>query len=151
MQQGDFPSLQKRPYEDGPVIAESAAPVSAPSSLPAAMQVKLDAAVAQSRSAHEQFLAQLPAVRSRVEAARGAAVSSELWVVAQMELASLEMTRSGSVEALADIDRLYLQQLEAEQESRGSGSAAIMARQQQVEQQVSEQQSAIERLKNMVR
>jgi len=88
MQQGDFPSLQKRPYESEPVIDEPETSVATLSSLPAAMRSKLDAAVAQSRSAHQQFLDRLPAVESRVDAARGAAVSSESWVVAHMELAA---------------------------------------------------------------
>ena len=151
MQQGDFPSLQKRPYEGEPVIDESAPPVPAASPLSADVQAKLDAAVAQSRTAHDRFLAKLPQVRSRVEAARGAAVSSESWVVAQMELAALEMTRSPSVEALADMDRLYLQQLETELAGPADGSTAIMAQQQQIERQVGDQQAAIDGLKDMVR
>ena len=152
MQQGDFPSLQKRPYENEPAISEPAAPTPSISSLPSDIQGKLDAAAAQSRAAHDRFMDRLPAVRSRVDAARGAAVSSESWVVAQMELASLEMTRSPSVEALADIDRLYLQQLQAEVDGSSLGGAEIVARQRQtVLQQVTDQQGAIEGLKETIR
>ncbi|MEH6790418.1 hypothetical protein [Parasphingorhabdus sp.] len=151
MQEGDFPSLQKRPYETDQPIEEPAvaAPVLAP--LPTATQLKLDAAVAQSRAAHDLFLERLPGVRSRVDAARGSAESSESWVVAQMELAALEIERSPSVEALADIDRLYLQQLESELDAPSEGSAAIMAQQRQVEQQVADQQAAIDGLKGRLR
>lgn len=152
MQQGDFPSLQKRPYESEPVMDEPAAALPVLSSLPAAMRSKLDAAVAQSRSAHEQFLAGLPAVESRVAAARGAAVSSESWVVAHMELAALEMQRSPSVEALADIDALYREQLEREiAEDQSGGTLVIAEERDAVKVQVDRQQSAIEAMKDRLR
>lgn len=152
MQQGDFPSLQKRPYESEPVIDEPEASVAVISSLPAAMRSKLDAAVAQSRAAHQQFLAQLPTVESRVDAARGAAVSSESWVVAQMELAALEIQRSPSVEALADIDALYRQQLEREITEDQSGGTRIIAEERDaVKVHVDRQQSAIEAMMDRLR
>lgn len=152
MQQGDFPSLQKRPYESEPVIDEPEASVAVLTSLPAAMRSKLDGAVAQSRSAHQQFLARLPTVESRVDAARGAAVSSESWVVAHMELAALEVQRSPSVEALADIDALYREQLEREITEDQSGGTRIIAEEREaVKVQVDRQQSAIEAMKDRLR
>jgi|TARA_R100001244_G_scaffold132319_2_gene108142 hypothetical protein len=152
MQQGDFPSLQKRPYEGEPVMTEPAAPGPVISTLPAAVQNRLDAAVAKSRTAHEQFLASLPTVGSRVGAARRAAVSSESWVVAHMELAALEMQRSPSVEALADIDALYREQLERETAEGQSGGAALIAGQREaVLAHVDRQQSEIDAMKNRLR
>lgn len=150
MQEGDFPSLQKRPYEDQPVMTEPAAPVL--SSLPADIQGKLEAAVAQSRAAHDRFQARLPAVKSRVDAARGAAVSSESWIVAHMEMAALEIQRSPSVEALADIDALYREQLERETTTGQSGGTAIIARQRDaVQAQVERQQADIAAMTNRLR
>lgn len=152
MQEGDFPSLQKRPYEGEPVMD---APTQSPpilSALPAAMQSKLAAAVAQSRSAHEQFLSRLPTVQNRVDAARGAAVSSESWVVAQMELAALEMERSPSVEALADIDGLFRDLLERETaEGQTGGTALIASQREAVKAQVDRQQSEIDTMKSRLR
>ena len=152
MQKGDFPSLQKRPYEDEPVMVESPVPAPVDSSLPADLQRELNAAVAQSGAAHDQFLTRLPVVKRSVDAARGARLSSESWVVAQMELAALEMQRSPSVEAMADIDALFLRQLERETVEGQSGGTTIIANQRDaVQAQVDRQQSEIEAMKNRLR
>ncbi|MGB5483819.1 hypothetical protein [Parasphingorhabdus sp.] len=152
MSEGDFPSLLKRPYEDEPVMVESAAPTAANLSLPAGLQSDLSAAVASSAAAHDLFQARLPAVTRRVDAARNAAVSSESWVAAQMELAALEIQRSPSVEALADIDALYQAQLERETDEGQSGGTDIIARQRDaVQAQVERQQSDIDAMKNRLR
>ncbi|AMO70727.1 hypothetical protein [Sphingorhabdus sp. M41] len=152
MQEGDFPSLQKRPYEDESVMDEAVAPAAAISSLSADLQIKLDAAVAQSRAAHDRFQAKLPAVKSRVDAARGAAVSSESWVVAHMELAALEIQRSPSVEALADIDAIFKAQIERETAEDQTGGTTIIEKQRDaVQAQVDRQQAEIETMKNRLR
>ena len=151
MGEGDFPSLQKRPYEDGPPLAESPLPAITPS-LSAEVQGKLDSASAQSVSAHARFQARLPNVKKRVDAARNAAVSSESWVVAQMELAALEIERSTSVEALADIDALYRIQLDRETSEGESGGTKIIARQRDtVQGHVDRQQADIDAMKNRLR
>ena len=152
MQQGDFPSLQKRPYEDERVMDEPPVPATTTSSLPADLERNLSAAVAKSGAAHGQFQARLPAVKKRVDAARGAAVSSESWVAAHMELAALEMQRSPSVEAMADIDALYRVQLERESIEGQSGGTTIIARQRDaVQAQVDRQQAEIDAMKNRLR
>ena len=152
MSEGDFPSLLKRPYEDDPVMVESAAPPAANLALPADLQSDLSAAVARSAAAHDRFQAGLPAVKRRVDAARNAAVSSESWVAAHMELAALEIQRSPSVEAMADIDALYRTQLERETVEGQSGGTAIIARQRDaVQAQVERQQSEIDAMKNRLR
>ena len=154
MQQGDFPSLAKRPYEDVPANADPDTVPQAPavSSLPADLQTAVDGAVQQSSVAHDKFLRNLPAVKNRVTAARGAAVSSEAWVVAQMDLASLEIDRSPSVEALANIDALYIKRLDDEFESGNLGGAAIIAaKREQIDNQVRLQQDEIDSIKNRLR
>lgn len=152
MQEGDFPSLAKRPYEDVAADAEPSAPPAAVSSLPGPIQASVDRAVQQSSTAHAKFLRNLPAVKRRVNAARGAAVSSEAWVVAQMDLSSLEFDRSASVEALADIDRVYIERLSSEYEDERPGGAAIIAsRREQVEAQVKSQQDEIDKMKSQLR
>lgn len=152
MQQGDFPSLQKRPYEDEAAIDETAVPVTPHATLSADMQSRLNAAIVQSGGAHDRFQASLPIVKGRVDAARGAAVSSESWVVAQMELAALEIQRSPSIEALADIDALYKELLDQEAAEDQSGGTAIIARQREIVQaQVNSQQVEIDAMKNRLR
>ena len=153
MQEGDFPSLAKRPYEDIPANADPSAPPPAPvSSLPAPLQKAVDQAVQQSEAAHSKFLRNLPVVKRRVNAARGASVSSEAWVVAQMDLSSLEFDRSASVEALADIDRIYIERLNSEFEENDPGGAALIARKRDlVQAQVNRQQEEIDGMKSRLR
>ena len=152
MQQGDFPSLQKRAYEDESTIEDTAVPVAPNYTLPADLQSSLNAAMTQSSAAYDRFKASLPTVKRRVDAARGAAVSSESWVVAQMELAALEMERSPSIEALADIDALYREQLGQEAAEGRSDGTAIIARQREIVQaQVDSQQAEIDAMKNRLR
>ncbi|MEO9598986.1 hypothetical protein [Parasphingorhabdus sp.] len=151
MQQGDFPSLQKRPYEAESAVVETT-PTAAVTSLPADVRSKLAAAVATSSAAHDQFQAMLPAVQARVDAAGGSNVLSEPWVVAQMELAALETERSPSVEAMADIDALYAAQLERDAaENRSGGAALIIGQRDAVQAQVDQQQAAIDAMKSRLR
>ena len=152
MQQGDFPSLQKRPYEDVAGVDESAVPAPITVSLPAEQQSNLNAAVTKSGTAHKQFQAKLPAVKKRVDAARNAAVSSESWVAAHMELAALEMLRSPSVDALADIDALYRTQLERESAEGQTGGTDIIAEQRNaVQAQVARQQTDMDAMTSRLR
>ena len=153
MQGSDFPSLAKRPYEDGPAITDTAAPTpEVMATLPAALGNAVDAAVRQSNTAHQAFLADLPNVKQSVSAARGAQPSSESWVVAQVQLSSLEMDRSPSISALADIDALYMERLDQEFSGEEKGAAAIIAQfRERIEAQVSSQQQEIEKLKSGMR
>ncbi len=153
MQSGDFPSLSKRPYEDSPAIDDAAtAPPAQMDTLPVAIKNAVDAAVRQSNTAHKAFLQDLPKVKQSVSAARGAAPSSESWVVAQMQLSSLENDRSPSVSALADIDSLYMQQLDREYTGEEKGAATLIAKfRETIEAQVSSQQDEINKLKSGIR
>lgn len=153
MQSGDFPSLSKRPYEDGPAIDNAVTPPSAQmDALPAALKNAVDAAVRQSNTAHKAFLEDLPKVKQSVSAARGAAPSSESWVVAQISLSSLEMDRSPSISALADIDSLYTKRLDQEFSGEEKGAAVLIAKsREKIEVQVSDQQREIDDLKSRIR
>ncbi|GAA0485477.1 hypothetical protein GCM10009096_30260 [Parasphingorhabdus litoris] len=153
MQEGDFPSLAKRPYEDAPAITDTAAPTPAQmATLPVALRNAVDAAIRQSNAAHQAFLGDLPKVKQSVSAARGAAPSSESWVVAQVQLSSLETDRSPSISALADMDALYMQRLDQEFSGEEKGAAALIAKsRERIEAQVSNQQQEIEKLKSGLR
>ena len=153
MQAGDFPSLAKRPYENGPAMDDSAAPPPAQMDvLPPALRNAVDLALRQSNSAHQAFLADLPKVKESVTAARNAAPSSESWVVAQMQLSSLEMDRSPSISALADMDMLYMQRLDQEFTGEAKGAAVLIAQsRERIAAQVSSQQAEIEKLKSTMR
>lgn len=148
-QNGEFPSLSKRSIEDQVVADTTTDPITVMQNLPAPIQRSLSAALNQSRTAHATFLQDLPVVRQSISAAAGAKPASESWVVAQMQLSSLEMGRSPSVSALADIDALYISQLNAELESDQTGGASIIAQaRDQVSAQVDAQQLEIDKIKS---
>lgn len=153
MQEGDFPSLSKRAFEDKPVdSSDTAGPGPALQTLPGSLQDSVNASVQQSEVAHNAFLNDLADVEKAVTEAEGAAPSSESWVVAQMKLSSLEMSRSPSVSALADIDALYMEQLARELEVSQSGGATLIAKSRdQISDQVTAQQQKIEQLKSALR
>jgi len=153
MQQGDFPSLAKRPYEDAAANTKPAPSPPLVTVLPAPLLASVDKAMQKSSSAHSKFLRNLPGAKRRgVSAARGAAVSSEAWVMAQMDMAALEMDRSPSVDALADIDALYLAQLDAEFQGTSAGGAAIIEeKRDQIQVQVKLQQGEIDAMKGRLR
>ncbi len=153
MQEGDFPSLAKRPYEDNPAIpAMDIATADPMEALPSALRNAVETAVQKSNTAHQSFLQNLPKVQKSVSAARGAAPSSESWVVAQMELSSLEMNRSPSVSALADLDSLFMKRLDQEFTGEQKGAADLIAKsREKIEAQVISQQREIEQLKSGMR
>ena len=155
MEQGDFPSLAKRPYEttaeelkNPPVVAQPL-PITA---LPADLAAQVNRLVQQSTDAHNRFLADLSSARSSVNAARGAAISSEAWVAAQVLISALESTRAPSVDALADIDALYIASLNSEATDSRPGGAALIAQQRsKIEAQVNQQESAFDSLNRSLR
>jgi hypothetical protein len=122
---GEVPSLAKRPYELSPeqVEALANAPIDgagddglhdgpAPA-LPAATAQAMQAALADHRAGYSAFIRDLPPARAAVVSARGAAVGSENWVVAQMALTRLDSARAPSVAALGALDALYAQTVSA--------------------------------------
>ena len=62
----------------------------------------------------QAFVRERTPTEAAVTAAGGAAISSESWVVAQQAISRLQATRAPLTDALADIDRLYLERSIAE-------------------------------------
>ncbi|MEP5875514.1 MAG: hypothetical protein ABJ288_08370 [Parasphingorhabdus sp.] len=121
-------------------------------SLSGSLQTAVNAALRQSQAAHDVFLNELRDVETAVAEAKGAAPSSESWVVAHMKLSSLEVNRSPSVSALADIDALYIEQLGRELDDSQSGGAALIAQSRdRISVQVAAQQKKIDQLKTAIR
>lgn len=103
---GDFPSLAIRDAErvQGTIAAPPAPP--APPSPETVMQV--DSLMQRVRSGHAAFEGEVAAATRAANAARGAAMGSEAWSVAQVALAVLESKRSEVMIALADLDRIMV-------------------------------------------
>ena len=113
--EGEFPSLERRPFEQtAPVTAPVPPPTPVASSLPAATDAKMRGLQARHNKASAAFDAMLPAVRVTANAASSSPTGSEAWVGAQLMVSRLDKTRSDAVAALAEMDGLLLAQQEAE-------------------------------------
>jgi len=150
----DTPSLAKRPYEvDGNQTA--AAPPVSPSvqgTVPAALKSRISALANEGQRSHDRFLSNLPSVQSAAARARGAARSTEPWVAAQSALSALEVDRSPSVAALADLDRLYLDTLNRQdQASSGAAIQAVSAAREKAQGQVTKQADILTELARQLR
>ncbi len=149
MEDANFPSLAKRPYESSDPIAE---PPSEPeilsTSLPDALRAQANAIVARSDAADAAFQGALPATRQAARAAAGAATGSERWVAAQQEVSRLEKRRAGSLTALAELDKLV-----AAERDKGADSglvALLTPFQEKVRRDVEAQTAAVVELTNLI-
>jgi hypothetical protein len=106
--EGEYPSLARRPIERISTVAgPSPTPSATPAPPSAELVAKLDGLVAQAARADARFHAHEGRARQLVAAASGAAVASEGWSVATVAVADLESARSDAMIALAEIDALY--------------------------------------------
>lgn len=109
---GRYPSLARRPAERAygsamPVTAptpESQAPIAPDAGTAARVAALTDQAV----KADAKFEARRASAERAVAAARGAAVGSEAWSVAQIAIADLDSARSEGMVAMADLDRMLV-------------------------------------------
>ena len=100
-----------------------------------------DVLVADAASAHQAFVAETPAVRTTVAAARGSEAGDDAWARAQVAIAGLQASRSRAMIALADIDRLYV-----DAELEGTALDRLTAAREQVAGQVDQEDSVVEDL-----
>ncbi|MCT2398276.1 hypothetical protein [Novosphingobium mangrovi (ex Huang et al. 2023)] len=146
---GSYPSLGLRDFEriDGsatPVagVAELPAPPLPPAS--ADLVTRLDGLVAVARDADLQFQTNRPAAERAVAAAGG--IASDSWSSASVALARLESSRSSAMEALADLDALYVDARTAAPLEETPSAKAIAAARDQVDGLVAAQDKVIEGL-----
>lgn len=111
---GSYPSLAKRPIEGGGPVANAPAPSlpSAPMSDPA-LDSEVSKLELQAQAGSAAFDKAYPDAERRARAASPSAVSSEAWVAAQTAISGLESVRNDSVSALAGLDTLYSQKINA--------------------------------------
>ncbi|MCF8706502.1 hypothetical protein [Rhizorhapis sp. SPR117] len=109
---GSYPSLAKRPVESGNGASVSA-PVSEPVTVDPALTREVGGLMDKARSGAAAFDAHVQSAKQQVAAAKGSAVSSEAWVTAQVAISDLESERYDSVFALASLDTLYINRLNA--------------------------------------
>lgn len=122
-----YPSLAKRPVESARVggvapndVQDQGVETPAAPADPDLMQ-QLTSLSAQAAKGKSAFDALYPAAADHARAAAGAAVSSEAWVVAHVDLSALEQARYDSVYALASLDTLYAGRAKALAEGKVEG------------------------------
>ena len=146
-----YPSLAIRPGER---VSGTAEPVPAPAPPPATAATGSQTARlrAQARAAHARFGERRASATALSGAARGAAVGSEAWSVAQIALASLEVARSEAMIALADLDSLYVTAKIAAVPTDGSGDVdAIGAARDDVIAMIGEEDAVLAALRGRLR
>lgn len=143
----DYPSLAIRDAERVTGTLEPAEPTPyVPPETPAAVMTRLDHLAAEAASAHRAFVAEIPAARSVVSAARGAEMGSDGWARASVAVATLEGARSRAMIALADLDRLMV-----DAAVEGGALDRIVPVRDTVTAQVEEQNATIEALLGAMR
>ncbi|HEV7232867.1 MAG TPA: hypothetical protein VGN36_01380, partial [Sphingorhabdus sp.] len=143
--EGQFPSLERRPYENEAPISEPPAPP-APVALSADLAAKVAALNNRHRAAKASFDKGLLLVRSIASRAAGSAVGSEGWVNAHLELSRLDKARADSVAVVREYDSLIAAQ--------GEGDSALVPllsdAQRPVSDDVAAQNAEIERLSLLI-
>jgi len=118
---GEFPSLARRPAES------PAPPAPAPAAPPAAdatLTARIAALVDEAHKGDDAFASAVAGAERRVSAASGAAAGSEAWIDAQQALSGIEATRAASVGALASMDSLLVERLDAIAAGKAQGGEA---------------------------
>lgn len=144
--EGQFPTLERRPYE-------SKTPISAPESglaealeLPAELQARVNSLIRRHTVAQAEFQRKLPAVQVLAARASGTAPGTEGWVNAHLELSRLDQSRADSVTVVREIDSLIAE--------IGKTNANLVASLGKVQQPVSDmiaaQNAEIKRLSRLI-
>ncbi|MET0251819.1 MAG: hypothetical protein ABW203_06535 [Novosphingobium sp.] len=147
-----FPSLGMRPAERVTGTAEPAPSPPRPEIVPPATGDRLSGLRQQALAADRAFQQRRGTAVARVAAARGAAVASENWAVAQVALADLEAARSAAMIALADLDTLYVDAALAAAGTGGSAELdAVAAAREEVTARIAGEDAALAALRGQVR
>lgn len=121
---GGYPSLARRSFET--VVPASSAP-SVPQQTPAPdadLLTRIESLRSQGREGVSAFDAYYGEAASRVRAGASSAVGSENWAVAEVAIARLEQERSPAMVALAGLDSLYADRMNAV--ARGEADSAAL-------------------------
>lgn len=114
-----YPSLARRPIETAP-MAEVAPPLPV-AATDTALEREIAALKAQADKGASAFDSAYAAADRLVRAGAAAAVSSDAWVAAQQAISNAESARNDSVSALASLDTLYVERMNAVADGKAQG------------------------------
>ena len=136
-----YPSLARRPIErQVAVVPPQPTSVPTPAVVSATVMEAVAALGRDADAGHSAFLSELAAGRAVVLAGRGAATGSEAWAAAEVALSRMEAARGPTMVALAELDRLTLEQLAA---GDAAATAQFAAQQARVAQLAEDQTAAL--------
>ena len=113
-EEGQFPSLERRPYESKSPIVAPEQPVPAPVALPEELSAKVGELTKRHQASQAAFANDLPAIQSIAAKAAGSTPGSESWVNAHLQLSRLDKTRADSVAVVREFDTLISEQADAD-------------------------------------
>jgi hypothetical protein len=143
---GQFPSLERRSYENNDAITAPITPPAAPVSMSVELKAQVDALLARHQVAHAAYLERLDAVRAVAARAAGSAPGSEAWVNAHVTLSRLDKIRDDSVAVVRAFDGLI-----ADANAGDSGLSALLTdAQKPVLDDVAVQNDEIRRLSRLI-
>lgn len=143
---GQFPSLERRAYENNDAITAPITPPAAPVSMPVELRAQVDALLVRHQVAQAAYLERLDAVRAVAARAAGSAPGSEGWVNAHVTLSRLDKIRDDSVAAVRAFDSLI-----ADANAGDSGLVALLTdAQKPVVDDVAAQNDEIRRLSRLI-
>jgi hypothetical protein len=143
---GQFPSLERRAYENNDAITAPITPPAAPVSMPVELKAQVDALLARHKIAHAAYLERVDAVGAVAARAAGSAPGSEAWVNAHVTLSRLDKIRDDSVAAVRAFDTLI-----ADANAGDSGLVALLTdAQKPVADDVAAQNDEIRRLSRLI-
>ena len=144
--EGQFPSLERRPYESkGPIIAPEQ-PAPAPAVLPAELAAKVSALTNRHKAAQAVFAKDFPATQSVASKAAGSTPGSETWVNAHLQLSRLDKARADSVAVVREFDAM----ISAEADGDSTWVPLLTDAQKPVAADVAGQNAEIERLAQLI-
>ncbi|MBL0923409.1 MAG: hypothetical protein IBJ12_02945 [Sphingomonadaceae bacterium] len=144
--EGQFPSLERRPYESKNPIATPEAPPPAPVVLPAELAAQVDALDRRHQSARAAFDRDLPSVQALASRAAGSVPGTEAWVNAHLRLSRLDKARADSVAVVREFDALI-----AVEGDRDSNLVPLLTEAQKpIADTVAAQNAEIERLSRLI-
>lgn len=142
---GEFPSLERRPYEtNAPITAPESVP--APLTLAPELAAKVDALRTRHNLAEQSFRRGLAAMQGLARAVSGSAPGTENWVNAHVQLSRLDKSRADSVAVLRDFDALVT----AEGATDGRIATLLAEAQMPVADAVEAQNAEISRLSRLI-
>lgn len=154
---GEFPSLQKRPFEGVALDQPSDITINSPAStLPATLAAKIASIRSRHNASASAYANLLPAARNAALAASGSGAGNENWVAAHVAVSRLDKSRADSVAALAELDSLVTAQEDIESKGGESKSSApsvlhlLTPAQNQIAEAVESQNLEIKRLSLLV-